>query len=217
MNKSLYRRRSSEKAALWQMIVKRGMDIKGGLLGLVLLSPVFLVVAVLVKVSSRGPIFFRYERIGHHGKRFKPFKFRTMCSGALEKGLGYTVSTDDARITKVGAFLRKWGIDELPQLFNVLKGDMSLVGPRPTFRYQVEKYTPFQRKRLLVKPGITSWALIHGRNALPWKERICYDVWYVEHWSLKLDLIILLKTLYVILIKRTGVYGEGGVNDDPFI
>ena len=198
-----------------QLFLKRVFDFFGALIGLILLSPLFLILALLIKLDSPGPVFFLYERIGKDGKSFKPFKFRTMVEGAIEKGLGYNVAQDDPRITKIGKFLRKWGIDELPQLINVLKGEMSLVGPRPTFRYQVERYDDFQRKRLLVKPGITGWALIHGRNLLSWEERIKYDVWYVENWSLWLDFKILLETLNLIFIKREGIYGKGGIND-PF-
>ena len=196
-----------------QKIIKRLIDFVLGLVGLIIFSPLFLVVAVLIKIDSRGPIFFRYERVGKDGKLFFPFKFRTMKEGAIKEGLGYNVAEDDERVTKIGKFLRKWGIDELPQLINVLRGEMSLIGPRPTFRYQVEKYNDFQKKRLLIKPGITGWALIHGRNLLSWEERIKYDVWYVENWSLWLDFRILLATLNLIFIKREGIYGKGGVND----
>ena len=199
-----------------QKIIKRLIDFVLGLVGLIIFSPLFLVVAVLIKIDSRGPIFFRYERVGKDGRLFFPFKFITMKEGAIKEGLGYNVAEDDERVTKIGKFLRKWGIDELPQLINVLRGEMSLVGPRPTFRYQVGKYNEFQRKRLLVKPGITGWALIHGRNLLSWEERIKYDVWYVENWSLWLDFKILFKTLDLIFIKREGVYGGKGIND-PFI
>ena len=177
--------------------------------------PFFLIIAVLIKMDSSGPVFFRQERIGKDGKPFYPFKFRTMVDGAANKGLGHTVSENDERITRVGKFLRKWAIDEFPQLINVLKGEMSLVGPRPTLRYQVEKYNNFEKKRLLVKPGLAGWALIHGRNALSWEDRIKYDVWYVEHWSLWLDIKIIFRTFYLIFIKQEGVYGKGGVND-PF-
>lgn len=195
-------------------MLKRLFDAIFTLLGFIMLSPLFLLVVFLIKITSRGPVFFRYERIGKGGKPFYPFKFRTMKEGAIKEGLGYNVVENDARITKVGKFLRKWGIDELPQLINVLKGEMSLVGPRPTFRYQVERYNDFQKKRLLVKPGITGWALIHGRNLLSWEERIKYDVWYVENWSLWLDFKILLKTIIIVLLRK-GVYGKRGVND-PF-
>jgi len=199
-----------------QLLLKRIFDFFGAVIGLVLLSPLFLIVAILIKLDSPGPIFFKYERIGKDGKPFVPFKFRTMIKDAIEKSLGYNIVKNDERITKIGKFLRKWGIDELPQLINVLKGEMSLVGPRPTFQYQVEKYNDFQKKRLIMKPGITGWALIHGRNLLPWEERIKYDVWYIENWSLWLDFKILLETLNLIFIKREGIYGKGGIND-PFI
>lgn len=195
--------------------LKRQMDIWGALLGLLVLSPLFLLVALLIKLDSPGPVFFRYERVGKDGMPFMPFKFRTMGMGSIEKGLKYTVSKTDERITKVGKILRTWGIDELPQLFNVVKGEMSLVGPRPTFLYQVEKYSEFQKKRLSVKPGVVGLALIKGRNELSWEERIRYDVEYVENWSLWLDIRIMLLSFYTILIKRGGVYGKGGIND-PF-
>jgi len=196
-----------------QLAVKRILDVIISVIGLILLSPIFLVIAILVKIDSTGPVFFRQERIGKDGKPFYPFKFRTMIDGAVNKGLGYTVAVNDDRITKLGSFLRKWGIDEFPQLINVLKGEMSLVGPRPTLRYQVEKYNDFEKKRLLVKPGLAGWALIHGRNSLTWEERIKYDVWYVENWSLWLDVKIIFKTFYLIFIQQEGVYGKNGVND----
>jgi len=199
-----------------QKIIKRTFDFLGGLIGLAILTPFFWIIAILIKLDSPGPVFFRYERIGKDGKSFKPFKFRTMKEGAIKEGLGYNVAENDERITRIGRFLRRWGIDEFPQMINVLKGEMSLVGPRPTLRYQVEKYNDFQRKRLLVKPGITGWALIHGRNLPSWEERIKYDVWYIENWSLWLDFKILLKTLHLIFIKKEGIYGRGGIND-PFI
>ncbi|RLB08966.1 MAG: hypothetical protein DRG39_08145, partial [Deltaproteobacteria bacterium] len=167
-----------------------------------------------IKIDSKGPVFFRQERVGKNGKIFKIWKFRTMVMGAVSQGLGFNVARDDPRITRVGKFLRRWGLDELPQLINVLKGEMSIVGPRPTLKYQVDRYDAFQRQRLLMKPGITGWALIHGRNLLSWEERIKYDVWYVEHWSLGLDLWIILKTLWIVLVTKEGVYGKDGINDD---
>jgi len=192
---------------------KRVFDVFFSAIGLVVLSPLFLVAAVLIKLDSRGTVFFRQERIGKDGKPFYPFKFRTMIEGAQDKGLGVTVAKNDERITKVGKVLRHSAVDEFPQLINVLKGEMSVVGPRPTLRYQVEKYNDFQKKRLLMKPGLAGWALIHGRNSLSWEERIKYDVWYVENWSFWLDIEILLKTFFLIFIKQEGVYGKGGVND----
>ncbi|MDP2637116.1 MAG: sugar transferase [bacterium] len=199
----------------FQLFLKRQMDFWASAFALVALLPFFLVIAVLIKLDSLGPVFFRYERVGKDGKSFRPFKFRTMEEGSIEKGLKYTIAKKDQRITRVGSFLRKYGIDELPQLINVLLGEMSLVGPRPTFKYQVDHYDEFQKKRLLVKPGMVGWALIHGRNRLSWEERIRYDVWYIEHWCLWLDFLIILKSFYVILIKREGEFGQEGVND-PF-
>jgi len=196
--------------------VKRIFDFLISLIVLVLLLPFFLAVAVLIKLNSPGQVFFRQERIGKNEKPFYPVKFRTMIKGAQNKGLGFNISENDDRITGIGKFLRKYGIDEFPQLINVLKGEMSLVGPRPTLMYQVEKYNDFEKKRLLVKPGLAGWAIIHGRNSLSWQERIKYDVWYVEHLSLWLDVKIIFKTFYLIFIKQEGVYGKSGVND-PFI
>jgi len=199
------------------ILLKRAFDLIMSLVMLTVLLPLFLIIAVLIKIDSPGPIFFRHERIGKNGKPFYPFKFRTMVPGAISQGLGYTVAKDDERITKLGKFLRVLAIDEMPQLINVLKGEMSLVGPRPTLRYQVEQYSDFEKKRLEVLPGLAGWALIHGRNSLSWEERIKYDVWYVEHWSLWLDMTILCKAFYLIFFKREGAYGKSGVNDDPFI
>jgi lipopolysaccharide/colanic/teichoic acid biosynthesis glycosyltransferase len=204
------------KSKIFQLFLKRLIDFLVALLGLVLLSPLFLVIAILIKIDSRGPVFFRHERIGKNGKGFFPFKFRTMVDGAINKGLSVTVSENDERITKLGKFLRKWGLDELPQLINILKGEMSLVGPRPTLRYQVEKYNNFEKQRLLVKPGLAGWAVAHGRNSLTWKERIEYDVWYANNWSLLLDFKTIFMTFYIIFVKQKGVYGEGGIND-PFV
>lgn len=199
---------------LLQRTIKRTLDILLSLIGLIVLAIPFAVIALVIKLDSRGPVFFRQERAGKNGKGFICWKFRTMVEGAVNQGLGVTVAQDDPRITRVGRFLRNFGLDELPQLINVLQGEMSLIGPRPTFPYQVELYDEFQKRRLEVKPGITGWALVNGRNRLPWEERIKLDVWYVDHWSLWLDLKILLKTFWTVLIIREGLYGEGGINDD---
>lgn len=197
------------------LFLKRTFDIIVSAIGLIFLSPLFLIVAILIRIDSPGPVFFLQERIGKNGKPFYPFKFRTMIVGAINKGLGITVSKDDERITAIGKFLRKYGIDEFPQLINVLKGEMSIVGPRPTLRYQVEKYNDFEKRRLEVNPGLAGWAMIHGRNSLTWEERIKYDVWYVENWCLWLDIKIIFLTIYLIFIKQEGVYGKDGIND-PF-
>jgi lipopolysaccharide/colanic/teichoic acid biosynthesis glycosyltransferase len=182
--------------------------------GLVVLAVPLGVLAAAVKLDSRGPVFFRYPRVGRNGRTFVPLKFRTMVEGALDRGLGTTVSESDQRVTRVGGFLRRWALDELPQLWNVLKGEMSLIGPRPTFAYQVEQYDEVQRRRLEVRPGITGWAQINGRNAIEWPKRIELDVWYVDNATLWLDLKIMLKTLWLAFVVRSGVYGDEGVNPD---
>jgi exopolysaccharide biosynthesis polyprenyl glycosylphosphotransferase len=183
---------------------------------LVLLAPVILIIAFIIRLDSPGHVFFFQERAGKNGRRFRSIKFRTMIPEATKTGLGLNIKADDTRITRVGKFLRTWSLDELPQFFNVLKGDMSIVGPRPTLQYQIERYDDFQRKRLLVRPGITGWAQVNGRNAITWEQRIKYDVWYVENQSLWLDINIIFKTLKVVL-KREGLYGTNGTNDDFMI
>jgi lipopolysaccharide/colanic/teichoic acid biosynthesis glycosyltransferase len=199
-----------------QLALKRLLDVAISLVGLTLLAIPFALIALAIKLDSKGPVFFRQERIGLNGRPFRVWKFRTMIEGAERKGLGYTVAEDDPRITRLGRVLRNWSLDELPQLLNVLTGEMSLVGPRPTLPYQVQQYNEFQRRRLAMRPGITSLAVVSGRNALSWEERIHLDVRYIDRWSLRLDLKILLKTLWVVLIKREGLYGEEGIND-PFV
>ena len=194
-------------------IIKEIYDKILSIAALIILSPLFIIISVLIKLDSRGPVFFIQERAGLKGKLFNSFKFRTMMHKAAERGLGLNIKDGDERITRVGRFLRAWSLDELPQLINVLKGDMSIVGPRPTLQYQVELYNDFQRKRLLVKPGITGWAQVNGRNAISWEQRIKLDVWYVENWSLWLDFKIILKTIKVV-VKKEGLYGARGINDD---
>ena len=197
-----------------QLLLKRGTDIVLSSLSLTLLCLPFLLTSVLIKVDSPGSVFFRQKRIGKQTKPFLIWKFRTMVEGAIEQGIGLNVTKDDPRITRVGKVLRDWGLDELPQLINVLRGDMSIVGPRPTLRYQVEQYDDFQQQRLAVRPGITSLGVVEGRNLLSWRERIKLDVWYVTHWSLLLDTKIILKTFWAVLVTRRGIYGEEGINDD---
>ncbi len=164
--------------------------------------------AIAIKVEDRGPVLYRQTRVGQDGRDFELLKLRTMVVGAETQGAGYEVNAGDSRITRVGAFLRRTSIDELPQLLNVLRGEMSLIGPRPTLRYQVERYDERQRRRLEVRPGLTGWAQIHGRAGLSWPERIELDVWYVEHRSALVDLRILLRTPLALL---GGTYkGETG-------
>ncbi len=161
---------------------------------LALASPVLLAAAIAVKLEDRGPVLYRQTRVGKDGVDFELLKLRTMVVGAETKGAGFAIDKGDSRITRVGAFLRRTSIDELPQLLNVVRGEMSLIGPRPTLRYQVERYDERQRRRLNVLPGITGWAQIHGRAELSWPERIELDVWYVDHRSPRTDLLILLRT-----------------------
>jgi lipopolysaccharide/colanic/teichoic acid biosynthesis glycosyltransferase len=198
----------------WQKAIKRGLDIALSGVGLVVLAVPLGLIGLAIKLDSRGPVLFRHPRVGRGGTMFVPLKFRTMVEGAMERGLGTTVSEADDRVTRVGGFLRRWALDELPQLWNVLAGQMSLVGPRPTFDYQVELYDDFQRRRLEVRPGITGWAQINGRNAIDWPERIELDVWYVDNATLWLDLRILLKTFWLAFVVRDGLYGRDGVNPD---
>lgn len=186
---------------------KTVFDYVVAFVGLLVILPLFILTAIVIKVDSPGPVFFVQERVGRDGWVFRAIKFRTMHVGAHEKTKGRYIAKDEPLVTRVGRILRRTGIDELPQLINVLKGEMSLVGPRPTLKYQIEKYNEFQKKRLLTKPGITGWALVNGRNKLTWGERIKYDVWYVENWSLWLDFKILLKTLWVVA-RGEGLYSE---------
>jgi lipopolysaccharide/colanic/teichoic acid biosynthesis glycosyltransferase len=174
--------------------VNRAADVVGAGVGLALASPLLAAAALAIKLEDGGPVLYRQARVGLHGEEFELLKLRTMGVGAERTGAGWAVDRGDPRITRVGRALRRLSLDELPQLVNVLRGDMSLIGPRPTLAYQVERYTPRQRRRLDVKPGLTGWAQIHGRAALPWEERIELDVWYVEHRSPGVDLKILLRT-----------------------
>jgi len=174
--------------------MNRALDAAGASLGLALVSPLLGVAALAIKLEDGGPVLYRQQRVGRDGRDFELLKLRTMVVGAERTGAGFAVNVGDPRITRVGRILRRLSLDELPQLWNVVRGDMSLIGPRPTLRYQVEQYTERQRRRLEVKPGITGWAQVNGRASLPWGERIELDVWYVEHRSPRLDLEILLRT-----------------------
>jgi lipopolysaccharide/colanic/teichoic acid biosynthesis glycosyltransferase len=179
-------------------------------IGLVLLSPLLLAAAIAIKLESRGPVFYRQRRVGRDGSIFELYKLRTMREGADPVGVGTAVTADDPRVTRVGAFLRRYSLDELPNLINVLRGEMRIVGPRATLPAQVELYTPRQLRRLDLRPGVTGWAQIHGRAGIPWEERIELDVWYVEHRSLWLDLKILARTPGALL------GGAGNVASDPY-
>jgi lipopolysaccharide/colanic/teichoic acid biosynthesis glycosyltransferase len=174
--------------------VNRAADVALAGAALVVASPVLALATLAVKLEDGGPVLYRQLRVGKGGIDFELIKLRTMVVGAETIGAGIAVDEGDARITRVGRILRRLSLDELPQLWNVVRGEMSIVGPRPTLRYQVERYTLRQRRRLDVKPGITGWAQVHGRAALPWDERIELDVWYVEHRSASIDLKILART-----------------------
>lgn len=183
------------------------------LVAVLMLSPALLAIALAVRIDSPGPVFFRQERPGRYGQKFRVFKFRTMVQGAEHIGLGAEVSREDDRITRVGKWLRISSLDEVPQLINILLGQMSLVGPRPAGPDHAERYTPHQRRRLEAKPGLTGWAQVNGRNLLSWEERIDLDIWYVDHWSPWLDLRIVLRTP-AALLNTEGVYGPGGITTD---
>jgi lipopolysaccharide/colanic/teichoic acid biosynthesis glycosyltransferase len=174
--------------------VNRAFDVAIAGAGLLVSAPVLGLAALAIKLESRGPVLYRQSRVGKDGIDFELLKLRTMVVGAEKLGAGWAVDRGDPRITRVGRLLRRTSVDELPQLWNVLLGDMSVIGPRPTLRYQVERYTERQRRRLSVLPGLTGWAQIHGRAELSWDERIELDVWYVEHRSPSVDLRILLRT-----------------------
>jgi undecaprenyl phosphate N,N'-diacetylbacillosamine 1-phosphate transferase len=192
-----------------QILLKRLVDLAFSIPAIVLLLPLFLLIFIAIKAEDRGPVFFSQERVGSNRRRFKILKFRTMVEGAEKKGAGIFVENGDPRITRVGRFLRHTSLDELPQLINILRGEMSLIGPRPTLAYQVDNYDQRQMQRLLVKPGVTGWAQVNGRSSLSWPERIELDLWYIDNWSLWLDFLILLKTFRVVL-QKSNLYKPPG-------
>jgi lipopolysaccharide/colanic/teichoic acid biosynthesis glycosyltransferase len=185
----------------------RALDLIVAALALALLSPLLALAAVLIRLESRGPVLYRQLRVGRGGEPFELWKLRTMVPGAESMGAGVYVVQGDPRITRIGRHLRRFSLDELPNLVNVIRGEMAIVGPRPTVQAQVDRYTERQLRRLDVKPGITGWAQVNGRTSLPWPERIELDVWYVEHRSLWLDLRILAKTARLLASGR-GLYSE---------
>lgn len=178
---------------------KRIFDLCVGVVVLVVAGPLMLVIALLIKLEDRGPVLYRQERIGRDGRPFDLTKFRSMVIGAETKGAGILVERNDARITRIGRFLRKVSLDELTQVFDVLRGTMSIVGPRPGLRYQAELYDEEQRRRLLVRPGITGWAQIKGRNAITWPERIRLDIDYINGLCFRRDLAIIFRTIPAVL------------------
>jgi lipopolysaccharide/colanic/teichoic acid biosynthesis glycosyltransferase len=189
----------------WQDIVRRTFDLLVGGIGSVLCAPLVALVALAVRLESPGDPIYRQTRVGRDGELFEIYKLRTMVAGAEFQGEGLAIAAGDSRITRLGGLLRRTSLDELPNLWNVARGEMSVVGPRPTLKGQVDAYTPRQRGRLAVKPGITGWAQVNGRASLPWPERIELDLWYVEHRSLALDLEILKRTVRSVL-SGGGIY-----------
>ena len=195
--------------------VKRFLDVTASFLGLVLLSPLLLAVSILIKIDSRGPVIFRQKRKGRNGKVFEIYKFRSMCVGAEKTGSGVYSGKGDARVTRIGKILRATSIDELPQLLNILKGEMSFVGPRPPLTYhpwKYEEYTDFQKRMFEVRPGITGWAQVNGRKDVEWHKRIELNVWYVDHMSLLLDIKIMFMTAFKVLTNADNENSGATVN-----
>jgi len=187
----------------------RALDLAVAAAVLAVTAPLMALAAVAIRLESRGPVIYRQRRVGRHGRAFQLWKLRTMVPKAETMGAGVYVLEGDPRITRVGRMLRRFSLDELPNLVNVLRGEMAIVGPRPTVQEQVDRYTERQRRRLEVKPGITGWAQVNGRTSLPWPERIELDVWYVDNRSLRLDVRILLRT------ARMLATGHGLYSEDP--
>ncbi len=197
--------------------LKRIFDVICSLLVLMLLSPIFLIISLIIKITSPGTVFFKQQRLGLNGQVFWMYKFRSMVPNAVNMGAGMFVEKDDPRITVIGKFLRATSLDELPQLFNILRGEMSFVGPRPAPLHHFKIYDERQIKRLSVKPGITGWAQVEGRLALYWPQRIELDLWYIENYSLWLDLKIVFMTTFVILLRRGDTAQADRKEKDPFM
>lgn len=184
------------------VLIKRILDFTAALLAFIIFLPLFLIVAVLIRLESSGPVFFQQARIGKNGDVFQILKFRSMCVGAEQIGTGVYSGKDDARVTKIGRLLRATSIDELPQLINIMRGEMSFVGPRPPLTYHpwnYSEYTDEQRRMFEVRPGITGWAQVNGRKDVEWNKRIELNIWYVDHMSLRLDIKIMFLTVFKVL------------------
>jgi lipopolysaccharide/colanic/teichoic acid biosynthesis glycosyltransferase len=191
-------------------MTRRTFDVVAAATALLVAAPVLLVAVIAIRLETRGHPIYRQRRVGRDGRAFDVLKLRTMVAGAETMGAGLAVNVGDSRITRVGAFLRRTSLDELPNLVNVLKGDMAIIGPRPTVPVQVEQYTERERGRLAIRPGITGWAQVNGRTTLPWEQRIELDLWYIEHRSWRLDVRILARTVRMVF-GGEGLYkGETG-------
>lgn len=183
--------------------MKRLFDFVSSLIGIIITSPIFILVSVAIKLDSKGPVIFKQRRVGYQGRIFEIYKFRSMIVNAENLGAGiYFEGENDPRFTKVGKFIRKTSLDELPQLLNIIKGDMSIVGPRPLLPVTIEQMNNYQKRRLEKKPGVTGWAQVNGRNELSMKERIERDIWYIDHYSFWLDIKIIFKTIKVVFRKE---------------
>ena len=193
---------------------KRVLDIGTSLAGLLLLAIPLLLMAIAIKLDSTGPVFYLQKRAGKNGRPFNIVKFRTMVPNADRIGLGFEIAHDDPRITRVGRLLRHWSLDELPQLYNMLLGEMALVGPRPARMDQIQRFSTKEKERMLVKPGLTGWAQVNGRNGIDWKRRIELDLWYIAHESLWLDFKIVLKTIWITYVTHADQFGPEGVTSD---
>jgi sugar transferase EpsL len=203
---------AEKKLHVYKFKIKRLLDISISAIGLIVLSPVFLAISVLLKFRIKGPIIFKQARPGEKGKLFNLCKFRTMACTKNKNGI---LLPDKMRLTKAGKFLRRFSLDELPELWNVLRGDMSLVGPRPLLVEYLDRYTPEQARRHEVKPGITGWAQVNGRNAILWEEKFKYDIWYVDNWNLWLDIKIIFMTINKVLAGE-GINQPGKATMDEF-
>ena len=206
---------------MYKKFFKRLFDIVLSFIGIVVLSPLFLIISLLIKLDSKGPVIFKQERVGLNARLFNIYKFRSMCVGAEKIGTGQYSFSGDPRVTKIGRILRATSLDEIPQLFNILKGDMSFVGPRPPLTYHplpLEDYTEQQRRMFEVRPGISGWAQVNGRKEVEWHERIRLNVWYVDNCSLLLDIKIIFKTLLKVAKNEDnlnhGVTVIGGAADE---
>ena len=196
-----------------QSLIKRVFDLMASIIGLIIFAIPIFIIALVIKTTSRGPIFFKQLRPGKNNKLFLLYKFRTMSVQRDESG---NLLPDEKRLTGIGKFLRKLSLDELPELWNVLKGDMSIVGPRPLLKEYLTKYTPEQARRHEVKPGITGWAQVNGRNAITWEQKFKFDVWYVDNWNLWVDLKILIMTI-ILVLKAEGINQPGQATMEEFM